>query len=79
MRASTDGGETWGEPLLLAENPMPEPGGRVFTRQVSYPSVTELEDGTLVVVWTRIQIGPEIQRGVIYCARVQPEASDETE
>lgn len=62
---------TWGEPYILAEvGPAPE-GDNAWSRQVSYPSATELSDGTLVVVWTEITIAPDKQSGKIQSARIK--------
>jgi predicted neuraminidase len=54
IRASDDGGKSWGEPLTLVKIQHPTPDEEVFSRSVCYPSVTELSDGSLLVVWTKI-------------------------
>jgi Neuraminidase (sialidase) len=40
---SSDGGKTWSEPKIIAETQTPY--------QVSYPSVAQARDGTMIVVW----------------------------
>lgn len=71
MRMSHNDGETWSsEPLILAEVVLPEPGDLEWSRQVSYPSVTQRDDGALVVVWTRITLSAGEQTGVIEAAVV---------
>lgn len=70
LRTSDDGGQTWGEPVMIAQVE-PADGGEVYSRQVSYPSVCELDDGTLLVVWTEIELGAQIQSGVIRASRVR--------
>lgn len=57
----------WGEPLEIARAPVP--GKDVWSSQVSYPSITELADGTLLVVWTEISLAPLAQSGKIMAAR----------
>jgi len=59
----------WGSPLKLAETP-PKKETDEGTRQVSYPSVTELADGTLLAVWTEIHVSGDAQSGRIVGARV---------
>jgi predicted neuraminidase len=71
IRVSNDEGRSWGEPLKLAELTNPPRGEEGWTRQVTYPSVAELQDGTLVVVWTEILIGDREQYGNIWSARVR--------
>lgn len=70
MRVSADDGETWGAPLTLAQTGESRPQEEIWDREVTYPSVTQLADGTLVVVWARIELSPQVQRGVIESARV---------
>ena len=70
MRASHDEGKSWSAPLTIATA---EPGAAnedVWSRQVCYPSVCELGDGTLLVVWARILLSPDKQTGAICSARV---------
>ena len=71
----TDDGETWSEPLVIAECPIPEEGDPVWNLQVTYPSVTETADGTLVVVWSEIVMTDYPDRseqyGIIHSARVK--------
>jgi predicted neuraminidase len=71
LRVSSDDAATWSEPLAIAEVPIPKPGDAVWNRQVTYPSVTELRDGTLGVVWSDIAIADESQAGDIRFARVR--------
>jgi predicted neuraminidase len=68
IRISDDDGQTWGSPLLLAES-LPRP--KASEHQVTYPSVTQIADGTLVVVWTEILITENEQYGNIWSARVR--------
>jgi hypothetical protein len=72
MRLSEDDGESWGPPLELASAPAWKPGSRESRRQVSYPSVAQLPDGALVVVWADIGISDTEQYGIIQSARVKP-------
>jgi predicted neuraminidase len=67
MRVSSDDGATWSDPLVLAAL-----DGEVTdsSRQVCYPSVTELRDGTLLVVWTELRLTPSEVYGDIHAARV---------
>jgi len=71
----TEDGKTWSEPLLVAECPIPEEGDPVWNRQVTYPSVTETADNTLVVVWSDITMADYPDRseqyGIIRSARVK--------
>lgn len=62
----------WGEPLQIVSIAWPEEGDPFWSKQVCYPSVTELPDGTLVVVWTEIGLAVESQYGNIYSVRVKP-------
>ncbi|MFN0170101.1 MAG: exo-alpha-sialidase [Bryobacteraceae bacterium] len=71
MRISSDDGTTWGQPLILASVPEWRPGGSDIRRQVSYPTVAQLADGTLVVLWADIGIADTVQYGDIQCARVR--------
>ena len=71
MRVSDDDGRTWGEPLTLAEVPIPGPDEEVWNRQVSYPSVSQLRDGTVIVVWTQIFLSDAEQYGDIHSARIR--------
>lgn len=59
----------WGDPVRIAS--IKDPEEPFWTTQVSYPSVTELPDGTLVVVWTEIAMSPAEQYGKIMSARVK--------
>lgn len=71
MRFSDDGGRTWSAPLIIAEVAPASDSESVWSRQVCYPSVCELSDGTLLVVWARIEMGVENQSGAIDSARVR--------
>jgi hypothetical protein len=71
VRVSSDAGETWGEPLVLAEVPVPREGDAVWGRQATYPSVAQLGDGALVVVWAEIVLSDLEQYGDIRAARVE--------
>jgi predicted neuraminidase len=71
MRVSEDDGMTWGEPLVLAETFIPDPKDPIWSAQVTYPSVAELADGTLVVVWAAIIVSDQEQYGDILAARVR--------
>lgn len=71
MRVSDDDGATWGQPLTIAELPAGSETDAKLRRQVSYPSVAQLDGGDLVVVWSDIGIGDEAQYGDIRCARVR--------
>ncbi len=71
MRVSSDAGDTWGEPLVLATAKYPTDEEAVFNRSACYPSVTELSDGVVLVVWTEIEIESTRQLGIIHAARVQ--------
>lgn len=71
MRLSDDGGRSWGAAVQLAEIPHPDPDEDVFGRSVCYPSVTELADGSLLAVWTRIEMSATRQSGIIRAARVR--------
>ncbi|HWP41524.1 MAG TPA: sialidase family protein, partial [Tepidisphaeraceae bacterium] len=73
MRVSTDEGQTWGPPLVLDEVAEPSPGDEVWSWQVTYPSATQLRDGTILVVWTRIELAPDRQFGIIESAKVRVE------
>jgi predicted neuraminidase len=59
---------TWGEPVQIAS--VSPPAGDVWSHQVSYPSISEANDGALVVVWTEISMSPASQGGRIMCARI---------
>jgi predicted neuraminidase len=69
MRTSGDRGQTWSEPLLIAKIG-PASDSETWSRQVSYPSVCELPDGALLVVWARITLSRENQSGAICSARI---------
>jgi predicted neuraminidase len=70
-RVSRDNGESWTDPVHLAEVPIPQPGDAVWAREVSYPSVTQLKDGTVIVVWARLILSDTEQYGDIEAARIR--------
>jgi sialidase-1 len=70
VRVSNDG-EAWGPPLKVDEVPAPEEGGAVWGRSVTYPSACQLEDGTVVIVWAKIEAAPDSQWGIIESARLR--------
>jgi predicted neuraminidase len=70
LRESKDAGKTWSEPLLLATFEPPKEGEDVYSRQVCYPSVCELENGDLLIVWAKIEASQKLQLGVIESAVV---------
>lgn len=69
-RISSDGGKTWGEPLVLADVPVPSKNDEVWSRQVSYPSATALDGKTLLVVWGELYLSATEQYGDIHSATV---------
>ena len=71
LRLSSDDGAAWGEPLVLAEVPVPKEGDAIWGRQATYPSVAELPDGALLVVWAEIVLSDDEQYGDIRAARVE--------
>ena len=71
FRVSADEGATWTEPVSLAEVQVPHVGDRVWAREVSYPSVAQLMDGTVVVVWAKIILSDTEQYGDIESARIR--------
>jgi hypothetical protein len=70
MRLSSNGGRSWSEPIQIAEVE-PTADADTWSNQVCYPSVCELSDGTLVVVWARIVLGTVKQSGAVCSARVR--------
>lgn len=50
----TEDGSSWSDPVVLAECTVPDPDSPVWDRWVTYPSTTDVDDGTLVIVWTDI-------------------------
>lgn len=71
MRVLSDDGKSWSDPLTLDKVEPTKTGEALWNRQISYPSVCELPDGTLVVVWAFIEQGVNTQRGEIHSARVR--------
>jgi predicted neuraminidase len=71
MRISSNGGKTWSDPTVIAETSEPAAGINTWRREVSYPSVTQLGDDTLIVVWGELYISDDAQYGDIHLAHVQ--------
>jgi len=71
LRTSTDGGQSWSAPLLLDEVQPPTKDEPLWSRQVCYPSVCELSNDLLLVVWARMALGPVCHSGVICAAHVR--------
>jgi predicted neuraminidase len=72
-RVSADEGATWGEPVEIASVKPAGEDEEVYSRQVCYPSATQLPDGSVVVVWAEISISPTEQYGNIHSARLTVE------
>lgn len=73
LRVSDDAGKSWSDPLLVAQVEQPAESDDVYSRQVCYPSVCELDDGALRIVWADIEVSPKAQSGVIQSALVRLE------
>ena len=74
LRVSTDAAKTWSEPVMIAIVKPKSTTGKsptTWSQQVCYPSVCELPDKTLLVVWARISLEDINQSGVICSARVR--------
>jgi predicted neuraminidase len=71
MRVLEADGRTWSDPLTVAKVEPPAKNEVLWDRQISYPSVCELPDGTLLVVWAHIEQGEVTQRGEIHSARIR--------
>ncbi|MEZ6191044.1 MAG: sialidase family protein [Phycisphaerales bacterium] len=71
LRLSDDAGATWGEPLTLDRIEPADASQGLWSQQVCYPCAVELADGTLAVVWAKLDIGNRHQSGVIVSARVK--------
>jgi predicted neuraminidase len=71
LRISEDGARTWSEPLVVAEVEPPTDEDAVWSRQVCYPSVCELSDQLLLIVWAHIELGRDHQTGIVCSARVR--------
>jgi predicted neuraminidase len=71
MRISSDEGKTWSTPLKITEVAQPTKNESDWAREVSYPSVAELKDGTVIVVWAKLILSDTEQYGDIESARVQ--------
>jgi sialidase-1 len=67
MRISKDDGATWSEPTTIAALDFPVTDS---SWQVAYPSVAQVDDRTLVVVWTRIRVTSDEKYGDIQVAQV---------
>lgn len=59
----------WGEPIEVADIVPPE--APFWSTQVAYPSIAELPDGTIVVVWSEVKTAPEEQCGKILSAQIR--------
>ena len=73
LRLSSDQGESWTEPVTLAEVSLPPEGDPVWGVQVTYPSAVQLPDGVVVVVWAYIVLSDAAQYGDIRAARIRVE------
>lgn len=73
LRISSDAGASWGEPLEIDRVEPSKDEESFWSRQVCYPSAVELADGTVAVVWAKLDIGNRHQSGVIHAARVRIE------
>ena len=71
VRVSSDDAETWSDPFVVAEVARPQEGDAIWGRQVTYPSVTQLADDSLLIVWAHIVLGDDEQWGDIQSARVR--------
>jgi len=67
----TEDGETWSAPITLAESLTPGNGNDYWSCQVTYPSVCEVPDKVLVIVWAYINMSNAEQYGDIQAARVK--------
>lgn len=70
LRVSSDEGATWTVSVSLAEIQVPHEGDRIWAREVSYPSVAQLKDGTVIVVWAKLVLSNAEQYGDIEAVRV---------
>jgi Neuraminidase (sialidase) len=71
IRSSKDDGQTWSEPFTITSIAIPPPDDPVWSVQVTYPSVTQLPDDSLVVVWSQIVVADQEQYGNIRAARLR--------
>lgn len=71
IRLSNDDGKRWGEPLLLASLEPVKESDATWSRELTYPSVAQRDDGDLLVVWTWIEMSADSQWGAIQAARVR--------
>jgi sialidase-1 len=74
VRVSRDAAKTWSEPVTITKvnsDSLAAKASATWSEQVCYPSVCELPDKTLLVVWARISLGDISQSGVICSARVR--------
>jgi predicted neuraminidase len=67
----TEDGMTWSDPLVLATSLTPGMGNDYWACEVCYPSVCQLEDKTVVVVYAEINVSNLSQYGDIHCVRVK--------
>jgi len=70
MRVTQDG-RRWSQPLTIAKSLTPGDGNDYWGCQVTYPSVCELPEKVLVVVWSYINMSNTEQYGEIRSARVK--------
>ena len=71
MRVSADDGRSWSTPLTIAEVKGEATDRGQGDRQVTYPSVTQLRDGTVLVVWADLGLSDTRQYGNIQSARIR--------
>lgn len=66
VRISRDEGQTWSAPATLAIRPRQGSGW-----STCYPTLTELPDGTVAAIWTRIKSSPGEVFGDIFMTRIR--------
>jgi hypothetical protein len=66
VRISRDEGQTWSDPAILAVRPKQGSGW-----STCYPTLTELPDGTVAAIWTRIKNSPGELFGDIFMTRIR--------
>jgi predicted neuraminidase len=71
IRLSGDDGATWRSPFELDAINIPSVDDPEWSKQVTYPSVAQLEDGSLLIVWARLVLSDRKQYGDIISARVR--------
>lgn len=67
----SDDGYHWGKSLVLDESLQPGADNDYWSCQVCYPSVYQLEDEAVIVVYTEINVGNLSQYGNINCIRIK--------